>query len=86
MRRRLLGAAGDSYYCWGCNVSANDLSVQDDRFPEGFIDAISYANEMEEAAAALYLRVFGYETDGSDTGTDLLRAVAAQLEAGHGHD
>jgi hypothetical protein len=55
--------------------------VQDDRFPNGLTDAIAYANDMENAAADLYQQVLGYETDGSDTGTDMLRTVLRELRA-----
>ncbi|MGE4460617.1 MAG: hypothetical protein AB7D31_15335 [Stenotrophomonas sp.] len=54
--------------------------VQDSRFPNGLADAVKYANDMESAAAALYEHVFGHETDGSDTGTDLLGKVLQQLQ------
>lgn len=54
---------------------------QDDRFPNGLADAIAYADEMEEAAASLFEQVLGYETDGGDTGTGMLQAVARELAA-----
>jgi hypothetical protein len=51
----------------------------DDRFPNGLSDAIEYANEMEEAASALYEKVFGHEDDGEDCGTVVMRRVLHHL-------
>ncbi len=61
------------------DASPKGDDVQDGRFPNGLTDAIAYANAMEEAAGALYAQVFGHETDGSDTGTDLLEEVLREL-------
>lgn len=54
--------------------------AQDDRFPNGLADAVIYADAMEDAAADLYQQVLGYEADGSETGTDMLRAVLRELQ------
>lgn len=51
----------------------------DDRFPNGLPDAIEYADEMEEAASAVYEKVFGHEDDGEDCGTVVLRRVLHHL-------
>lgn len=53
----------------------------DSRFPNGLVDAIAYADEMEMAAAELLEQVIGCETDGSETGTDMLRRVSRALAA-----
>ncbi|MBB5875846.1 hypothetical protein [Xanthomonas sp. 3498] len=53
----------------------------DERFPKGLADAVAYADAMERAAAALFEQVIGYETDGSDTGPDMLARVAAAIAA-----
>jgi hypothetical protein len=55
--------------------------VEDERFPGGLADAVVYVNQMEEAAAGLFAQVLGYENDGSDTGTDLIRHVEEALAA-----
>lgn len=62
------------------DASPKGGEVQDDRFPNGLADAIAYADDMENAAADLYQQVIGYETDGSDTGTDMLRTVLRELQ------
>jgi len=54
--------------------------MQDGRFPNGLVDAIAYANAMEEAAGALYGQVFGHEPDGGDTGTEILDKVLRQMQ------
>ncbi|WP_313645300.1 hypothetical protein [Stenotrophomonas sp.] len=62
------------------DASPKGGDVQDDRFPNGLADAITYADSMEDAAADLYQQVFGYETDGSETGADMLRTVLRELQ------
>lgn len=51
----------------------------DERFPNGLADAVAYADALEHAAAALFEQVLGHETDGSDTGPDMLARVATAL-------
>ncbi|TDB27358.1 hypothetical protein ATCM_06630 [Stenotrophomonas sp. ATCM1_4] len=63
------------------DASPKGDDVQDGRFPGGLADAITYADAMEDAAADLYQHVLGYETDGSETGTDMLRTVLRELQA-----
>lgn len=62
------------------DASPKGDDVQDARFLGGLPDAIAYADAMEEVAGALYQQVFGHESDGSDTGTDMLTAVLRKLE------
>lgn len=62
------------------DASPKGDDAQDDRFPNGLAEAVTYADAMEDAAADLYQHVLGYETDGSETGTDMLRTVLRELQ------
>lgn len=53
----------------------------DDRFPNGFADAIEYSREMEEKVSEVYELVFGYEDDGEDCGTTVLDRIIRHLTA-----
>lgn len=66
--------------CTDILVESIDGDVQDVRFPRGVIDAIKYADNMEEAAEGLHQHVFGYESDGEDCGTVILQRVLGYLK------
>lgn len=71
--------ANDDEDAWLIQPVGTPAQAVDDRFPNGLCDAIEYANEMEEAASAVYEKVFGYEDDGEDCGTVVLRRVLHHL-------
>jgi hypothetical protein len=54
-------------------------AVQDNRFPGGFADAITYVNELEELAEALHEKVFGHESDGESGASTVLQMTLHQL-------
>lgn len=54
--------------------------VEDDRFPSGFADAITYVNELEELSEDLHQVVFGHRSDGGDGAATLLQLTLSELK------